>query len=1187
MRETTRNQIPLDMDAGAKTSSASSMFLNKADIILARFPLSSALALILVAAFIVNANFSTEYDDKSAAEGSLLSQASFLLVVSSTTSLVKFHSSGLKDLQSSAGTTIEQPIVLRILKMRHAFLTEVKYALVTILVTIIVLAVLVNVHVLVLDMDLCITVHAFLSSVVMETFARLILLPMCKMPSFDDPVFSKTRSVSVAPMPAPTLALDPSSWVYVRASCFGVHHFTCLWLGVCGLLIMILGPSMGIIALLGLILFLPAAVIEVLGFVAGKEMQTSSLLTRSEADSNKGTDRHFAEESGTVTGMNEAIKRYSAKFHRMCAIWRYAVPVLPQAQQNAFWRHQSGNGPVFKCLFVTATIPTILLCAGWVAKVIVLGFFPGSSTALFVREACSSIVPVMLLTASQAAVLLFLTTLGTIMDAVFFEAALEFTAREQNNSTALLRWLSHECRSPVAAAILATDELLDQMLPELQGLIARAETIASAQDLHVRGMSPPNATVSAPLLFQQQLALGLGQQHTPQEPVGEQVQMDSSIVCTQNTGVSSNAPRRISCMSLGASCSFDDEQVNSAAGALAIDSCSPKHKILQILQRGQLYMRTMVDAIRMVQQPVNALSGVLDNMLLYLRNQRASADLVRPLQGASTSLDLAAAWESAFRNALASSDTAGVRSKKFRFSFGSTTQATTTVEGTYVSTIKQASRLLHGIKCSSSFTQSTLVQVLTNFVTNAMKYGESQNARTNYIDINVSLIHKADASVSKEDAKHVKQAAELAKSWMLQYLSANPKSTPKGTHADSTPLSSGHSCFPSVLRLTVKDFGMGMSKAESSGLFQPFSRLRSGFTQKGTGLGLWLMRQLVESQGGSVFASSAGQGQGSTFSMFAPVLFWEKMQPHATTGLKKKKRGSVSAGDKFHESALNSEGDRLPSPYPARVRHSHTYGSVSLAIHPLQTGQVHDEASQSRARTAAVASAGSGVFKPLPRQHSSRSDQEYVYAKRTSASELTTGCTSESREFDSRAADPRAAVTISSENECNYEALLVHPFRAGPRVSAAPSIAVRIKHPAKSWHILLVDDAVSIRTMLQRQLRRAGHTVVVACNGQEGLDTWRVSCASAAAERFDAIVTDITMPQMNGDEMVAAICTEHASSSDIISRPVLIGATGNTLPQDIANYRAAGMDDVLCKPFAARDVLRSIAKCLSSPNGEA
>ena len=54
------------------------------------------------------------------------------------------------------------------------------------------------------------------------------------------------------------------------------------------------------------------------------------------------------------------------------------------------------------------------------------------------------------------------------MDAVFFEAALECTAKEQSNSAALLRWLSHECRSPVAAALLATDEVLNEMVPQLK-----------------------------------------------------------------------------------------------------------------------------------------------------------------------------------------------------------------------------------------------------------------------------------------------------------------------------------------------------------------------------------------------------------------------------------------------------------------------------------------------------------------------------------------------------------------------------------------------------------------------------------------------------------------------------------------------------------------------------------------------
>jgi signal transduction histidine kinase len=89
------------------------------------------------------------------------------------------------------------------------------------------------------------------------------------------------------------------------------------------------------------------------------------------------------------------------------------------------------------------------------------------------------------------------------------------------------------------------------------------------------------------------------------------------------------------------------------------------------------------------------------------------------------------------------------------------------------------------------------------------------------------------------------------------------------------------------VELAVRDSGVGFRPADAGRLFQKFTRLHpgGGGSHFGTGLGLYIVRRLMQLAGGRAGAQSAGVGQGATF-----VLTWPAAEPRQS-------RSSAEGGD--------------------------------------------------------------------------------------------------------------------------------------------------------------------------------------------------------------------------------------------------------------------------------------------------
>jgi CheY-like chemotaxis protein len=99
-------------------------------------------------------------------------------------------------------------------------------------------------------------------------------------------------------------------------------------------------------------------------------------------------------------------------------------------------------------------------------------------------------------------------------------------------------------------------------------------------------------------------------------------------------------------------------------------------------------------------------------------------------------------------------------------------------------------------------------------------------------------------------------------------LNNSAKYTPQGGRIELTAERQGQQVV-----VSVRDTGVGISTEMLPGIFEMFTQVDRSLerSQGGLGIGLTLVRRLVEMHGGSVEAKSAGEGRGSTFSVRLPI----------------------------------------------------------------------------------------------------------------------------------------------------------------------------------------------------------------------------------------------------------------------------------------------------------------------------
>ena len=116
--------------------------------------------------------------------------------------------------------------------------------------------------------------------------------------------------------------------------------------------------------------------------------------------------------------------------------------------------------------------------------------------------------------------------------------------------------------------------------------------------------------------------------------------------------------------------------------------------------------------------------------------------------------------------------------------------------------------------------------------------------------------------------------------------------------------------------------------------------------------------------------------------------------------------------------------------------------------------------------------------------------------------------------------------------------------------------------------VLVVDDSISVRKVASKLLRASGFEVDLAVDGLDALDFLRENS-------YEAVVTDLEMPQMHGYELIAEI-RRRPQTKDL---PVVV-VTSRTGRKHVEKALELGADACLGKPFTQNDLLGTLEKTI-------
>ncbi len=360
-----------------------------------------------------------------------------------------------------------------------------------------------------------------------------------------------------------------------------------------------------------------------------------------------------------------------------------------------------------------------------------------------------------------------------------------------------------------------------------------------------------------------------------------------------------------------------------------------------------------------------------------------------------------------------------------------------------------------------------------------------------------------------------------------------------------------------TIRFEVRDTGIGISDDAQSKIFEQFVQADDSTTRRygGTGLGTAIAKQLVELMDGRIGVASK-LGSGSTFWFEVPLekeVSDDNSSPSADAA--DAEQGQFSA-------VLIADGDE--STVATSVAALGAANCNVRDVVPLTSWTDWLSSAQQRSNwpnTIVVATnvaAGVEVLK----QAAACIDQDQVALIFLASDQLT--------QHESTAigdVDNACAISASSDPRLLRNAIHAATTRDGRAGADVIDLASVLKQQRVPARVLVAEDNTTNQTIIRQLLENAGHTVILASDGEQALDLYET-------EAPDIAILDFNMPERNGIEVVSAIRVMEPTGSRL---PVIILSASVTV-ESREKARAAGADDFFGKPFEASQLLQVIDK---------
>ncbi len=366
-----------------------------------------------------------------------------------------------------------------------------------------------------------------------------------------------------------------------------------------------------------------------------------------------------------------------------------------------------------------------------------------------------------------------------------------------------------------------------------------------------------------------------------------------------------------------------------------------------------------------------------------------------------------------------------------------------------------------------------------------------------------------------------------------------------------------------LLRVEVQDTGVGITPDALGWIFHAFSQEDGSTTRRygGTGLGLTIARQLVQMMGGKIDVKSV-PGEGSTFWFTARL---EKQNP------------AFSPADPC---SLSFQGLRVL--IAAGAITNRTILQKQLTGWGIRNGCAESESEALDALVKAAASDDAYnvaiLDAALPGMDGFRLARTIRADERIAGMKIVMLTSGPEGEDQSGELGIRAYLRKPVRQSQLYNAFAslgdrsVHSVHEESGEAASPGVQA-IKGCFASCRILLVEDNAVNQAVSRAMLEYFGCHIDVAGNGHEALEAF-------SRDRYDLILMDCQMPEMDGYEATRAIREKEASRGGDRQdkRMPIVALTAHAMEGDRETCIKAGMDDYLSKPFRPNELYSVLAR---------